>query len=361
VPARRRAAGPEAGAQRADAGRHGLSALGMFLSARLRSTEDECLTVEAQLYPDRSEFAALFSRFLVLSVLSTIIASLGLLLDSPAAVIGAMLLGPFMTPLLGLSLAIVQGRVRRLTVSAAVAASGVMVSSTMSWLIGLAIGRPAVVGGLPGQLDVLTRPGLLDLGIALAAGVAAGYATVRRSASEALPGVAVSVTLEPPLAAFGLLLALGEGAAAEQAALNFATNLGAIVLAAACTLAVLGLHHSDDAGRRRRSRVGMATAAAVVLAVAAPLTARTVQAVQDDRLAEDTVRAVQDWDPSVEVTRLDAEVSGGVARIVIDASGPGEPEAPWRLAEALSRQRGQRVEVDVRFTRVQERRGVAAG
>jgi uncharacterized hydrophobic protein (TIGR00271 family) len=300
-------------------------------------------------------------RFMVLSLLSSVIATLALALDSAAAVIGAMLLGPFMTPLLALALSVIQGRPARLAVAVAVTALGALISFGTAWVIGNVLAEPVSLGGLPGQLTALTHPSLLDLGIALTAGVAAGYATVRRSAAQALPGVAVSVTLEPPIAACGSLLAMGQGAAAGQAALNFVTNLGAIVLAAAVTMAAFGFGDRASAGELRRSRIGLFTVGLLMLAITVPLTVRTVEVVQDERLAEEVAETIRRWDPSVEVTVLETDVDGDTAVIRLDANGPGEPEPTWKLAEMLSRQRGSRVEVDLRFTRIDERRAVAGG
>lgn len=336
-----------------------LSAVGAFLAGRRELDAADRTSVLQGLYPDREQLPAVVSRLLVLAVLSSIIAALGLLLDSPAAVIGAMLLGPFMTPLLGISMAVLHGWPARLAQSIVLTALGVAVSCLTAWVVGLTIAAPASLNGLSDQLLALTRPGLLDLGVALAAGVAAGYATVRRSGAEALPGVAVSVTLEPPLAAFGILVALGETGAAGEAALNFVTNLGAIVVAAGVTMAALGFARPDSETDRRRATTGMIVSATVVALIAVPLTLRTLRVVADEQLAEEVGRTVREWDPSVRVVELEADEHDGVATVVLTLTGPRDPEPAWRLADLLAQRRGQTVEVDIRFTRAEEFRSVA--
>lgn len=130
-------------------------------------------------------------------VLSSAIAAMGLLLDSAPAVSGAMLLGPFITPLLAMSGALIQGWGTRLTDAALMVALGIALGIASATVMGFVFAPQLERTVLPPILLTLTRPGLLDLGIALAAGVAAGYATMRTEAAGALSGVAVSVTVEP--------------------------------------------------------------------------------------------------------------------------------------------------------------------
>jgi uncharacterized hydrophobic protein (TIGR00271 family) len=342
-----------------------LSPLAMLRSsiktAREGVTEADRAVILGELFPDGAASRSYRSRLFVLAGLSSVIAAFGLLLDSTAAVIGAMLLGPLMVPLLASSLAVLHGWPRRLAISFADVAGAVVISVVVAWGIGSIAAGPGSLNGLPAQVVALTHPSLLDLGIALAAGVAAGYATARRSGSGALPGVAVSVTLEPPLAAMGIFLSMGETGAARLAGLTFVTNLASIVFAASLTMAMLGLVHRRTRSEITSSRTGLAFTISLVLAITVPLTLYSIRVAHDTRLTEDVGRVVPQWDPSVSVVALEARVRDDVAHVDLSLTGPRQPEPAWRLAEMLAQRRGGAVEVEIDFVLSAEDRAVATG
>jgi len=185
----------------------------------------------------RCEFeseASCDQEFLVQSIAATVIASLGLLANSAAVVIGAMLVAPWILPLRAAAYAILRGRPRllgRALVTLAVGVSTtVLVASALGALVGLPIHGSEVMAR--------TTPNLLDLGIALVAGAVASYAKVRQKAVSALAGTAIAVALVPPVCTSGLLMASGDWDLAKGAALLFATNLLGILSGGLLTLAV---------------------------------------------------------------------------------------------------------------------------
>ena len=191
------------------------------------------------LFHERARFAPFARRFAALMTMSVLIAVMGLLADSTAVVIGAMLVAPLMTPVLGIAAALVMGwpqRVLRQVAISAVGAAGAVGLAALT-----AFGFPGSTDPLPGELLARTSPNLLDLGIALAAGAAGAYAQIRRAASDALTGVAVAVALVPPLAVVGITLALGEFSLPTGALLLFLANVAGIVMAAAVTFLICGL------------------------------------------------------------------------------------------------------------------------
>lgn len=328
---------------------------------RTRMGDEQRLAIVAYLY-DRARIGAPTMRnFVVLSVLSSAIASMGLMLDSAPAIIGAMLLGPFITPLLAVAGALIQGWGRRLADACLVVGIGMATSITTSMLVGSLFGRQLDIEQLTGLLATLTKPGLLDLGVALTAGVAAGYATMRTEAAGALSGVAVSVTVEPPLAAMGLFVASGRGDELGQAALALVTNFGALVLGATGALAWWGFADRDTRGTVRQARVGLALWTGLVALVAVPLALYSRSAIRDNVFEEEVASVVSTWDPSVRVVSVDATTDGERAKVVLDVTGPRSPEPAWRLAELLSRRRGERVSVTITFTLTQEDRAVSSG
>ncbi len=186
--------------------------------------------------------------FMTLISLSTAIAALGLLQDSAAVVIGAMLVAPLMTPIIGAGLALVQGNYPLLKIAGRAIALGYLIAL----LIGLAAGMIFPIPELTPQLEARGGPTLLDLGVAFLSGLAAAFCLGRPGLLAALPGVAIAAALVPPIATTGVSLALGEPATARGSALLFVTNVVAIILGAAVSLYASGVRGKRGAGSHQR-------------------------------------------------------------------------------------------------------------
>ncbi len=199
--------------------------------------------------------------FSALMVLSTLIAAVGLIQNAPAVVIGAMLVAPLMTPLLGLGLALVQGNPVLARISVHAIVFGVMVAILVGVLVGL-----LTPGFQEPTREMLGRggPGVLDLCVAFASGLAAAYASSRPGLLAALPGVAIAAALVPPIATCGLALSLGNFDLAFNALLLFVINMVTIVLATVVSLWLVGLRNI-----KRMSRWTVRAGGAVLLAVLA--------------------------------------------------------------------------------------------
>ncbi len=186
--------------------------------------------------------------FMTLISLSTAIAALGLLQDSAAVVIGAMLVAPLMTPILGAGLALVQGNYPLLKISGRAIALGYL----MAILIGFVAGLTFPIPELTPQLAARGGPTLIDMGVGFLSGLAAAFCLGRPGLLAALPGVAIAAALVPPIATTGVCLALGETAKAGGAALLFATNVVAIILGAAISLYASGVRGRSGAASHQR-------------------------------------------------------------------------------------------------------------
>lgn len=183
-------------------------------------------------------------------LLSGAIAMLGLALNSAAVVIGAMLIAPLLAPIVGLALALAVGD-GRLTVKMLV----VVLLSTL----GVVLVAAALTALLPYQtitpeIESRTRPTTLDLGIAVFSGLAGAVVTVARRSrlSAAVPGVAISVALVPPLAVAGYGVGVGlDFSVIRGAMLLYGANLGGIVLSGTALFLLVGMHRPDvlDAAR----------------------------------------------------------------------------------------------------------------
>ena len=173
--------------------------------------------------------------YFLLVILSGAIATIGLINDSPAVIIGAMLVAPLMSPILGVGLGsiIADGPLTR--DSAASLVRGALLSILLSILITLFnIYLPFIPSliEIPGEILARTQPTPNDLIIALAGGLAAAYSLSQPHLSAALPGVAIATALMPPLSTIGIGIALGRWEIAGGAALLFLTNAVTIAFAA---------------------------------------------------------------------------------------------------------------------------------
>jgi len=192
---------------------------------------------EKVILAELEQAATVHTPYLVLVASSSIIATFGLLLNSPAVVIGAMLVAPLMTPIFSNSVALVRGRGRMLEQALVTELYGVGLSVLVALLIGLLVPEPE----LTVEIMARTRPTLFDLAVALAAGLAGAFALVREEISPALPGVAIAVALLPPLAVVGIGLSMRRLDVAGGALVLFLANAVAIHLISAAVFYVSGL------------------------------------------------------------------------------------------------------------------------
>jgi uncharacterized hydrophobic protein (TIGR00271 family) len=188
-------------------------------------------------------------NFCVLLSCSVIIAGLGLMQSSSAVVIGAMLVAPLMTPLIGAGMALVQGNFRLLIVSCK--------STLYGTLVGIFIGAFIEVitphWELSQEIVARAGPNILDLFIAFFAGISAAYALTRPNLSGALPGVAIAVALVPPITVTGIALGNLDFTVAEGAGILFLTNMVAIVLGSAFVFWAHGIHLSREATKGKHT------------------------------------------------------------------------------------------------------------
>ncbi len=316
-------------------------AIGRLARHHLRSdrmARDERARVVANLFHEGGRRRPFANRFGALMVLSSLIAVLGLLADSTAVVIGAMIVAPLMAPVLGVAAAIVMDWPRRAAESAVAAGLGSFLAIALAVVTALVLPTPEEI---PGEVLARTAPNLLDLGVAVAAGAAGAYAQVRRAAGEALTGVAVAVALVPPLAVVGITLEMGEWTLAAGAFLLYLANVAGIVLAAAGTFMLCGLAPRRQliSGRIHVAR-GMRLAAAAVLLIVAPLELtdqwRERRPINDDETRDAVKQVLAETNPDAAVIAIEVDTENGERTIDITASTNDEPIDVNDLAEDLS-------------------------
>ena len=233
-----------------------------------------------------------FDYFLMIT-LSCSIATFGLLIDSAAVIIGAMLVAPLMSPLLGLSLASVAGRERMFENAVIALLEGVAFSILLSLIFGLLakILPFTILTVLPNEIMARTKPTPFDLGIAIAGGAAAAYALAQPKLSAALPGVAIATALMPPICTVGIGIAVKDSSVALGASLLFLTNLTAISFAGILVFAALGFRPLHRGATWRRIPRSLFYSATLVLLTAIPLIILTIKVVNTTQLLQE-VRSV---------------------------------------------------------------------
>lgn len=180
--------------------------------------------------------------FFLLVILSCTIATMGLLVDSVAIIIGAMLVAPLMSPILGLGMASITGDGHLLRDSITGIIQGALVAVVVSFLwTWLNSYLPFILmEEIPAEVMSRTNPSPIDLTVAVAGGIAAAYALAQPHLSAALPGVAIATALMPPLCTIGVGLGFDRLDLAGGAGLLFVTNSVAIAFGATFVFFVLG-------------------------------------------------------------------------------------------------------------------------
>lgn len=225
----------------------------------------------AALFANLREESRLTSTFSILLILATMIATLGLFINSSSVIIGAMLLAPLMQPIVSLSM----GVLRQDNVL------GVRAAKTIFWgilfvlLTAASIAWMLPISKLTTEMSGRLSPTILDLFVAIASGTAAAYAKSNEKMLGSLAGVAIAVALVPPIAVAGIGFGWMDWHMFSSALLLFITNLVGIVLAAAFTFAVLGFSPLYLAKK------GIASWLLIVALVAVPLYASFRQMKED--------------------------------------------------------------------------------
>jgi uncharacterized hydrophobic protein (TIGR00271 family) len=197
-----------------------------------RASEEEY----RDLFVSLRENASLSSPYLVLMVLSMLLALTGLYANSAPVIIGAMILAPLMAPIISLAMglartepSLIRNSLRTLLIGIG---SGLFCAISVAWLMPLE--------NLTTEMQARLSPTLLDLSVAVISGVAGAYAHAKEEIAKSLAGVAIAVALVPPLSVAGIGVGWADWSMAEGAFLLFFTNLVGIALAAVATFLVLG-------------------------------------------------------------------------------------------------------------------------
>ncbi|TEU23835.1 DUF389 domain-containing protein [Alkanindiges illinoisensis] len=192
------------------------------------------LNIQANALPSKT--------FFIMNTLAGIIAGYGLLANSPAVVIGAMLVAMMTGPISGIALALIDNRMILLGTSLKTLLGGIGLLAAVGILLGI------IHDNMPISAEILARtsPNFMDLMVALAGGAAGAFASISTRLSVAVVGVAVATALVPPLVAMGILLAHFEWKLALGAFILVFTNMVAIQFSSSLVLWIAGFRRVTD-------------------------------------------------------------------------------------------------------------------
>ncbi len=182
------------------------------------------------------------SAYYALLILSVFIVAIGLLLGNTAIVVGGMLVAPLLTPILIIALGISTGEIK------AVKRSGILVLKSIGLVLGISFAMAVFFGQPVAEIylfDDAMKTGVLYFIVALVSGIAATFAWIRKETNEILPGVAVAVSLLPPLAMLGISIAVFDIDMMRFTFLIFLSNFIGIVLGSMVVFSLLKFHKTD--------------------------------------------------------------------------------------------------------------------
>lgn len=186
--------------------------------------------------------------YYIMVILACTIATYGLLLNSTAVIIGAMLISPLMGPIIGGALAVSEGNNNLLKTAISSEVLGALVAIIFSIFLTLIIPEKVITDEILSR----TKPTLLDLIIALASGAAGTYAICYRPNSAILPGVAISTALMPPLCVVGIGISYKDYSVASGALLLFLANIIAINFSSILIFNIFGFKKFYNEGKSQK-------------------------------------------------------------------------------------------------------------
>jgi uncharacterized hydrophobic protein (TIGR00271 family) len=279
-------------------------------------------------------------RFWALLTLASAIATFGLYANSVAAVIGAMIVAPLMLPIMGLAFGISIGDRRAILSSILVGLGGILTAILVGYLLSFIM--PNVFDPtLNEQIMARTSPRLVDLLAALATGLAGAFAIGRRDVSDTLPGVAIAISLVPPLANVGILLGAGRTDLALGSLLLFGTNYFAILLTGSFVFGLMGFPNAALAGSTPRFKhAAVAIVVVMVIAIMAPLAVASFRVLATHAVEQRVGEKADSWLEASEYRIVSTTAVLDDGRVDLVVAGSGELPAQSVLETSLEGQIG---------------------
>lgn len=291
-----------------------------------------------ELFLNLRESARINTAFIVLMILSTLLAATGLFLNSASVIIGAMILAPLMSPIISLAMGIVRTDTQLIQTSIKTLLAGLLVALTCA--AGFALLTPLQT--ITPEMDGRLHPTLLDLLVALLSGVAGAYANAKEQIAKSLAGVAIAVALVPPLAVTGIGIGWLHADMVLGASLLFLTNLVGIMLAASITFLILGFAPV----RRARKPMLMSLGLLLLISIPLALSFNTLVRKNTIRTVINDLSHMNPADGLLEVREVSLRGNQPVIRVYIRVSGELKEEMIARQKARIVERLGEEVEVE---------------
>ena len=283
--------------------------------------------------------------FYAMMCLASGIAVLGLALNSGAVIIGAMLVAPLMSPMLAIAHGIVQGSLVMIRRGVDSTVKGTCVAIAVG--TGLTLILPAYQP--TNEILARTEPSVVDLMVALVSGAAGAYALSRKWVAAALPGVAISAALLPPLCVVGYGVASSQFPIAGGALLLFMTNLSAIVLVSVIVFLLVGFRPMrTEWGRVTTNSVLIATT--FIIALSIPLGFQTRSEVQKDKLEVKLINLIQEAEEKDNFRAENLTIEKHKYAYVIRATIYAYKDLPQGYLKEIGQHLAEKVGVPVRIS-----------
>jgi uncharacterized hydrophobic protein (TIGR00341 family) len=346
------------------------------LEDRYAEQKDEDRIARDELVSAAADLAPSLSTYVIMTVVSAVVATAGLLLNSPAVVVGSMVIAPLVGPALSASVGTVVNDSEMFRRGVKLQILGISVAIFSAFVFAFVVRNAHLVAPLA---DVTTvpeirervSPDFLSLAIAIGAGIA-GIVSLTSGVSAALVGVMIAVALIPPAATVGIGLAWGQPMVSLGATVLVLVNVLSINLAALVVLWYKGYRPQrwfkrDSARRALLKRVGILLLSILVLsAFLGGVTFDSFQrASAEQAIDDDAATVVENYETEHSLELLDVAVEYERAlpfqdpeRIVVTVGippGASVSGLATRISDRIEEQRGIAVAVQVQY--VQTERG----
>ena len=287
---------------------------------KLREKEKEDLNV----YGILSDGARPSIEYYVLTVLSCIIATIGLIQGSTAVIIGAMIIAPLMTPILAFSLGVIQGDFSLMKTSVVSIGKGVFWALLISSAIAYIIPLPEYSN----EIISRTHPSLFDILVALASGTVGAYGYANKKISNTLVGIAIAVALMPPLCTIGIGLGTFNLGMATGASVLFLINLVSISLAGAVIFWTMKIHPIVvDQSEIKKRAIGQILVSIIVLTgIAVPVGIFMREGYQLTEAKQAAVDVLKQELHDVSIFNMESEKTKNGIQVNIILTSPVTPE-----------------------------------
>jgi uncharacterized hydrophobic protein (TIGR00341 family) len=288
---------------------------------KIKEKEKEDLNV----YQMLSESARPSIEYYILTILSCIIATTGLIQGSTAVIIGAMIVAPLMTPILAFSLSVIWGDLQLMKTSLQSIIKGTFWAIVISAIIAYAV----PLSGFNYEILSRTKPSLFDILVAIASGLVGAYGTANKKISNSLVGIAIAVALMPPLCTVGIGIGTFNRAVTTGALILYIINLVSISLAGAVVFWVMKIHpiRADQDEVKKRALYQIVLSLAILIGIAIPIGFYMYEGYLISEAQRLITESIEGEFPQASIFSMKTKKHGSLYTICLTLTGHQSPDA----------------------------------